>query len=332
MLIRFKEWKEYVKYQSEVNTNHDTCMIVLTFNQLNAVKQNIDFFKSQASDLLIVDNNSSDGTFDFLKEEAEHKFNFLATTQNLGGAGGFAIGMEWVLSKGYKYIIVTEEDAFPMDMNIVDKLLEQREARTIVRSHYYDINNLSLAFHFTLYSTDIIKDAGVVNYTYFFRSDDWEFYNRLFKVAQLKKQPISLKTIPQQYTHPFKKPGFKVWTNYFDIRNALRSYALFPVKGSLADMNKLLLNSFLTAYSALFQKGNAQLLLLTLKAIQHHLQGKYSIKANTEALKSFHRFELVPEKASDLRSESLKSFLMHRTTLFSLRPFSHISILKHLQC
>jgi GT2 family glycosyltransferase len=75
------------------------------------------------NNLILVDNCSSDGTVDFLKQWEKGEGNFrreaLYLDKNTGGAGGFGFGMEFALrliDEGKlraDWILVSDDDAFP---------------------------------------------------------------------------------------------------------------------------------------------------------------------------------------------------------------------------
>lgn len=164
---RFDDWKEYISDENRVYKKSDTVVVILAFNQIDMVKNISKFYEKQEIDVLFVDNNSSDGTYDFLKNTYSDQFNIIKTKENLGGAGGFAIGQEWILD----YCILTEEDALPMDEDIIVELVKNRDTNKRVRA--------SFSLHFNLYPTWLFEKIGVMNKELFFRADDWEFERRL---------------------------------------------------------------------------------------------------------------------------------------------------------
>jgi rhamnopyranosyl-N-acetylglucosaminyl-diphospho-decaprenol beta-1,3/1,4-galactofuranosyltransferase len=66
--------------------------------------------------IYVIDNASSDGTEAYLDEAgllAEPKIHYEALPVNLGGAGGFASGMERAYSAGYTWVWLMDDDAEP---------------------------------------------------------------------------------------------------------------------------------------------------------------------------------------------------------------------------
>ncbi|MAF76568.1 MAG: hypothetical protein CME60_00280 [Halobacteriovoraceae bacterium] len=92
-----------------------TCIVVVTFNRKELLIVNIASLLKQnknAEKILIIDNNSNDGTYDLLKEKFLDLENieYHNTGANLGGAGGFRFGMELAYSRGYEWIWIMDDD------------------------------------------------------------------------------------------------------------------------------------------------------------------------------------------------------------------------------
>ena len=88
--------------------------VVVTYNRKNLLLENVQSLLGQTfSDvqIIIVDNNSSDGTQDVLQQFIERKqILYFNTGANLGGAGGFSYGIRLAVEAGYEYIWVMDDD------------------------------------------------------------------------------------------------------------------------------------------------------------------------------------------------------------------------------
>ena len=80
-------------------------VVIVTYNRLSKLKKTLDCYEKQTvpfRNLIIVNNHSSDGTMEYLKEweNTNTPFNkiIIHTNENLGGAGGFYIGEKKALS------------------------------------------------------------------------------------------------------------------------------------------------------------------------------------------------------------------------------------------
>lgn len=92
-------------------------IVVVTYNRKVELKKTIDAILSQGideSDIIIINNNSSDGTENLLSTQySKLKTNHL--TENIASAGGFAKGMELAYDYGYDWIWLFNDDSRPVE-------------------------------------------------------------------------------------------------------------------------------------------------------------------------------------------------------------------------
>lgn len=76
-------------------------------------------------EICIVDNASSDGTFDFIKDltQSNPNITYLNTGCNQGGSGGFHIGFKKFLESDAEFIWGMDDDAFP-EPDALEKLID----------------------------------------------------------------------------------------------------------------------------------------------------------------------------------------------------------------
>ena len=98
----------------------DICAVIVTFNRLECLKKALKKYEEQIKRpkyLLIVNNNSSDGTKEYLEtwkqEPSEIQKIVLHLPSNTGGAGGFHAGMEKALELDCDWVWVSDDDAYP---------------------------------------------------------------------------------------------------------------------------------------------------------------------------------------------------------------------------
>lgn len=77
--------------------------------------------KCQDFDLYVVDNGSSDGSAQAIRERYSGRLTLLENRENLGGSGGFNTGLRAVYEKGYPYLMCVDNDAL-LDENAVGNL------------------------------------------------------------------------------------------------------------------------------------------------------------------------------------------------------------------
>lgn len=110
--------------------------IVVTYNRIELLKQCIEALQkqTQACDILIVNNASTDNTEKVVTELAQQVPNlkYRNTGANIGGAGGFNYGMKWAVQDGYDYIWIMDDDCLPKE----DALKKLVEADKILKGNY----------------------------------------------------------------------------------------------------------------------------------------------------------------------------------------------------
>lgn len=87
--------------------------IVVTYNRKVLLRECIEaLLKSYVkSDIIIIDNNSTDGTKDYILDLIDDKsIVYKRLKDNLGGAGGFSVGINYAVRQGYKYVWIMDDD------------------------------------------------------------------------------------------------------------------------------------------------------------------------------------------------------------------------------
>ncbi len=83
--------------------------------------------REQNFDIFVVDNASTDGSVEALKNTYKEEITILANTENLGGSGGFNTGLRVVRDRGYEYFMCLDDDAL-VDENAISVLYEYMES------------------------------------------------------------------------------------------------------------------------------------------------------------------------------------------------------------
>lgn len=125
---------------SRSGTKRLVAAVVVTYNRLDLLKQCVEALRRQteACDILIVNNASTDGTELWLAEQQD--INSRNTGSNLGGAGGFNYGMRWAVEAGYDYVWVMDDDTLPEP----DALKMLMEADRILEGNYGWLSSVAL--------------------------------------------------------------------------------------------------------------------------------------------------------------------------------------------
>ena len=100
--------------------NKNIGVVLVTFNRLEKLKVALKCFSSQTEKptyVIVVNNASTDGTFEFLSRWRAEEDGFekivLTLPTNTGGSGGFYEGLLLAQNKSADWIWVSDDDAFP---------------------------------------------------------------------------------------------------------------------------------------------------------------------------------------------------------------------------
>ena len=101
--------------------NKKICAVIVTYNRLEKLKNTLSAYSNQSKrpdSLVVFDNNSNDGTAEFLKSwKNENKNNFdidvILNGTNEGGAGGFNKALSIAITKNCDWIWISDDDAYP---------------------------------------------------------------------------------------------------------------------------------------------------------------------------------------------------------------------------
>lgn len=195
------------------------CAVVVTFNRKHLLIRTLNALNQQSIKLdkiILVDNASTDGTYELLKENgflAQENLEYLPLSENTGGAGGFYAGVKAGFEQGFDWLWLMDDDGYPAD-NCLENLLnyqnefdfygplvlsdEDKETlsfpitlpknKKIVRNRqelniYYDKNNnkmtdVLIPFNGVLLKKELVKDIGFPDSRFFIWGDDMEYTKR----------------------------------------------------------------------------------------------------------------------------------------------------------
>jgi hypothetical protein len=300
-LFRLNDFLSYIKISHEIEMKNDKCMLVLTYNNSFSIYNLIAYALEFSIDILVVDNNSTDNTFQLISESFKDRINIICLTTNLGGAGGYAVGQEWVIERGYKYCLMTEDDAIPVDKDLISEMLENALENRIVQCRYDGLNGQLFTLHFTLYPCLLFELAGVINANLFFRYDDYEYALRLQKYAS--EYNFEAICIERTYSHPYLKEGFSVLASYFMLRNCM---IIFCSIGNFFFPFKMLFINMLFAIYSLIQGKGYNLCALIFSAI--HDFCFFKKEKNIKVLEKYKNIKIEPRFKVKLQFSSFKEF------------------------
>lgn len=133
--------------------NANIGVVIVTFNRLEKLKKSLDCFMAQElmpKYILVVNNNSNDGTKEFLDywkndNNMALKKYVIHENENLGGSGGFHVGLEKAKELEADWVWVSDDDAYPQKDTIkkANDYIEKNgyERLLAVCATVYDMNN-----------------------------------------------------------------------------------------------------------------------------------------------------------------------------------------------
>ncbi len=120
------------------DTGNKTLIIVPTFNERENLPNIVEALDGMSVDMLVVDDNSPDGTGDMADEFAEkHKFvNVLHRDKKNGLGRAYCAGFEWALKHDYGFIFEMDGD-FSHDPEDIPRFLKVAEDADLVLGTRY---------------------------------------------------------------------------------------------------------------------------------------------------------------------------------------------------
>jgi rhamnopyranosyl-N-acetylglucosaminyl-diphospho-decaprenol beta-1,3/1,4-galactofuranosyltransferase len=235
-------------FESKTRTS-DIATVIVTFNRKLLLRKCIDLLIKQtmSTDILIVDNASTDGTEDNLISSGllnNEKIHYIKLDENTGGAGGFHYGLKYAFDKGWNWYWIMDDDAEP-HQDALEKLVALSNDRNSIYgsvavadqngtltlcfpvkkiSHekisFVEEHNLLnskelvvwLPFLGLFIHRDILIKVGLPDRTLFIRNDDVEYAERAKKhgidIFMIKESIIEH---PYQPTIRFSFLGRKIY-------------------------------------------------------------------------------------------------------------------------
>src|ERR1051326_6571282 len=87
--------------------------VVVTRNRIAMLRECVHALRQQTcpvGEVIVVDNDSSDGTREWLNQQPDIRAIF---QENAGGAGGFHVGIGTAISRGFEWVWCMDDDGYP---------------------------------------------------------------------------------------------------------------------------------------------------------------------------------------------------------------------------
>lgn len=270
----------------------EVAAVVVTYNRKELLKKNIEALLNQSYknfDIYIIDNASTDGTEQYIKEYIDNKKIFYENTkENLGGAGGFNFGIKKVVKLGYKYVWLMDDDTIPyeeslrelINANLVlkdnygflsstvlwkDNTPCKMNRQKVIKDWYPDSQYLKDGLLRTYYATfvsffikaEVVKEEGLPIKDFFIWGDDVEYTNRISKKHKCYiagKSQVIHETANNEGSNIAKDSKERINRYKFAYRNEMYIAKKNGIKGICRQFAKILLHIFrVIAYSKDFK-------------------------------------------------------------------------------
>lgn len=236
-------------------------VVLVTFNRLKCLKIALEKYENQTVSpayLVVVNNASTDGTKEYLEQwnkttDATFERIILHSETNLGGSGGFSLGLEQAMKLDCDYLFLADDDAYA-EPDMFEKLEEtekhllerervaalctsvisygkndlwhrrriKKKLFTVTeelipdseyRKEYFDLDELS--FVGALIKKTVAKEIGLPKKEYFIYYDDTEYSGRI-------RAKGTIYCVPAAKMNHNATPGVTVgWKDYYGLRNEL---------------------------------------------------------------------------------------------------------------
>lgn len=226
-------------------------VVIVTYNRLELLKECVDACINQTkkfSKIYIVNNASTDGTKEYLDSLKNKSIHIVHSDKNLGGAGGFYLGLKEASISDLDYLLIIDDDAIidkyynenihvhmlKNEKNIVgysgsvltDGQIQYEHRRYLAKGfkqknsilsdynkEYFDYDLSTFCGVFM--SLDIIRKIGLPKKEFFIWYDDTEYCLRAIKYGKIRNVNKSL------LNHKTKinvVNGYN-WKSYYGLRN-----------------------------------------------------------------------------------------------------------------
>lgn len=287
------------------------CVVIVTYNRLNKLQKALQSYESQTCPphcIIVVNNNSTDGTHDYLSQRSVSNSNIperiiINLDVNTGGAGGFHAGMKRALDTDADWIWVSDDDAYPdkdalyhvqqyaethsrdtacicgaVYLNGVIDIDHRRISKNrLIKMPYklpkdcyskQDILIEETTFVGSCFNAEVVRKAGLPIKDFFIYFDDTEYSHRIRHYGNIVLLP-DIKITHDTITYAQPTNVIATWRDYYLIRNHIYTLRRHHLPSFFAYCIKKIYDT-LTTY---IKNGHKQQLKLNFTAISHGITG-----------------------------------------------------------
>lgn len=122
-------------------------------------------------DIVVVDNASADGSAECIRDRFGDRVKLFVNEENLGGSGGFNVGIRYALEKGYEYVWCLDNDVLA-DENAVGELYSFMEGHPEVGMAGSKVYHMEEPDYVQQFGIDIVWDEYCCEAKYHGRFED----------------------------------------------------------------------------------------------------------------------------------------------------------------
>ncbi|HKS50832.1 MAG TPA: glycosyltransferase family 2 protein [Pseudonocardiaceae bacterium] len=210
--------------------------VVVTRHRRESLSKSLAVIAEQTRlpDHLVVVDNGPDDPAEEVVADCPIPSTYLPSLRNLGGAGGFALGILHALAMGADWVWLADDDGRPADVRVLQTLLEEAKRRDLAvispvvvniddperlafplrrgltwKRHRSELGadflfGIASFFNGALFSADALDVVGVPDYRLFVRGDEVEVHRRVVR-SGLRFGT----TLRASYAHPDGSAEFK---------------------------------------------------------------------------------------------------------------------------
>ncbi|EQM53106.1 glycosyl transferase family 2 [Lactiplantibacillus plantarum EGD-AQ4] len=233
--------------------------VIVTFNRVKLLKKAIESVLQQTVKpeyIIILDNHSTDGTRDLMKQyKDDGKIIYIRTKENVGGSMGFYLGLAKAYLLGVDWISLSDDDAI-FENHYFEKLIKKgqkhpeiqcftgtvrsadnslqlihrrmllsnstlKEVPIAATQYDHDFCVDGFTFVGVFLSRDLISKVGMPEKDYFIWNDDAEYALRVRKVTPILN--VSDATVYHLNNTKVTEKRFQPsWKEYYGIRNRIQ--------------------------------------------------------------------------------------------------------------
>lgn len=172
--------------------------VVVTYNRLPLLKECLSALSKQTYDInkiIIVNNCSTDGTHEYLDQFINNpQYKILNLEQNIGGAGGFSIGLKTSVNDGADYTWIMDDDTIPKEdslQKLIDVINNEENVGFVCSKVVWNDNSIHL-----MNKANVIEKTNVLytsNNNPYYKCNQCTFVSVIINSDAVKKVGLPIK-------------------------------------------------------------------------------------------------------------------------------------------